>query len=97
MIVNQLRNDPQDYVEYLQVALDRYARDGDVGAFLVGLRVLVEAKGGVGWLARETRLKRSQLTQVLSSEGDPTLVLMNTILPVLDLKLCVIRFSVKRQ
>ena len=49
---------------YLQVALDEYQEDGDMEAFLMALRNVAEAQGGLGKLARKVRIRREQLCRV---------------------------------
>ena len=58
---------------YLQVALDEYQEDGDMEAFLMALRNVAEAQGGLGVLAKKTQLNRQHLYNALSSKGNPRL------------------------
>ena len=55
--------------------------------FLLGLRDVVEAHGGVGQLAKSAKLNRESLYRLLSKSGNPTLSSLNTILEVLGLEL----------
>lgn len=45
--------DPQYAQTYLSVALEEYEQDRDVSAFLMALRDVVEAKGGIAKLAEK--------------------------------------------
>jgi probable addiction module antidote protein len=55
--------------------------------FLLALRDVVEAHGGVGQLAKASKLNRESLYRLLSKNGNPTLASLNTILDVLGLEL----------
>jgi probable addiction module antidote protein len=66
-------HDPEEAAIYLQVALDEYQTDGEVEAFLIALRNVTEAQGGVGKLAKRAHLNRQSLYRTLSSKGNPRL------------------------
>ena len=55
--------------------------------FLLGLRQVVEAHGGIGTLAEETKLNRESLYRTLSKEGNPRLSSPVQILENLGLRL----------
>ncbi|HEY0455392.1 MAG TPA: transcriptional regulator [Verrucomicrobiae bacterium] len=55
--------------------------------FLIALRDVVEAHGGIGQISKAARLNRENLYRLLSHGGNPTLASLNTILAVLGLKL----------
>ncbi|WP_240345969.1 DNA-binding protein [Pectobacterium brasiliense] len=44
-----------------------------IAAFLTALRRVVEARGGVGEIAKKSGLSRQQLYRTLSENGNPTL------------------------
>jgi probable addiction module antidote protein len=71
-LINSLR-DPEEAAVYLQVALDEYQSNGDVEMFLIALRNVTEAQGGVGKLAKRAHLNRQNLYRTLSSKGNPRL------------------------
>ncbi len=48
--IEQLR-DPEDSKNYLTVALDDYEENGDMEAFLLAVRDVAEAQGGMSRLA----------------------------------------------
>ena len=60
--------DPQEARAYLELAIEDYQEDKDLGAFLITLRHIVNAQGGIGKLAKETGLARSNLYDVLSDK-----------------------------
>ena len=66
-------SDPEEARGYLEVAIEDYEEDGDKEAFLLALRDVVEAQGGIGTLARRTGLDRRHLYRALSEEGNPYL------------------------
>src|SRR5437868_9154463 len=65
--------DKKEAAAYLQVALDEYQKDGDLEAFLLALRHVADAQGGLGRLAKKTHLNRESLYKTLSSKGNPKL------------------------
>jgi probable addiction module antidote protein len=81
--------DPEYARVFLDVALEEYEKDGDQDAFLLALRDVVEAQGGVGKLAKETHLNRQNLYKALSEEGNPRLETVGAILHALGFRLSV--------
>ena len=77
--IEQLR-DPQDAKLYLSVALEDYEEDEDIEAFLLAVRDVVEAQGGISKLANRVDLTREGLYKVLSESGNPQLDTMSKIL-----------------
>ncbi|EKD53748.1 MAG: hypothetical protein ACD_60C00157G0002 [uncultured bacterium] len=71
-LINSLKN-KKEAATYLQVALDEYQNDGDLEAFLMALRHVAEAQGGLGKLSKKTHLNRESLYKTLSSKGNPKL------------------------
>lgn len=61
--------DPSEAVAYLNAALE----DEDTRVFLVALRDIVDANGGISMLAKETELNRETLYRTLSTKGNPTI------------------------
>lgn len=87
-----LREDLKDPLEakvYLEVALENYEEDKDVEAFLMALRDVAEAQGGITRLAKRTHLNRQNLYRALSSHGNPKLETIGTILHGLGFKLSI--------
>jgi probable addiction module antidote protein len=80
---------PKEADLYLRVAMEEYQEDGDTEVLLVALRNIAEAKGGVGQLARKTRLNRQNIYHVLSKNGNPTLDTFGLILRKLGYKLAI--------
>lgn len=70
--IEQLR-DPEDAKVYLTVALDDYEKNGDSEAFLLAVRDVAEAQGGMSRLAERVGLTREGLFKALSENGNPQL------------------------
>ena len=74
--------DPEYAAGYLTECLEQGEAE-----FLLGLRDVVEARGGVGQLARTARLSRESLYRLLSRSGNPTLSSLSSILDALGIEL----------
>ena len=77
--------DPGYAAEYLAQVL----AEKDNEAFLIALKDVVEARGGVGTLADQVGLKCPSLYKILSKAGNPTLETMREILKPLGLRVSV--------
>lgn len=77
--LNEVLQDPEMAAEYINVA----AEEGDLKYFLVAVRNVADAHGGMTWLANETGLNRESLYTTLSEDGNPTLDGLNKILKAL--------------
>jgi probable addiction module antidote protein len=77
--------DPEYAAEYLAQVL----ADKDSAAFLIALKDVVEAGGGMGNLAGRVGLKRPSLYKILSKNGNPTLETLQEILAPLGLRVSV--------
>jgi probable addiction module antidote protein len=77
--------DPKYAAEYLAQVLEQK----DSAAFLIALKDVVEAAGGMGNLAGRVGLKRTSLYKILSRNGNPTLETLQEILEPLGLRVSV--------
>jgi probable addiction module antidote protein len=77
--------DPENAAGYLAEVLEM----NDNEAFLVALRDVVEASGGMGALAGRVGLKRPSLYKILSKRGNPTLETLREILKPLGLRVSI--------
>ena len=75
--------DPKEAAAYLNAALE----EDDMRVFLVALRDIVEAHGGISALAKETDLNRESLYRTLSLQGNPTLMSLFLMFDALGLEL----------
>ena len=82
-------SDPERAKAYLEVALDEYEKDQNSEAFLLALRDVAEAQGGLGKLAEQANLNRGHVYQALSREGNPRLDTMEKILHSLGFRLSI--------
>ncbi len=83
-LLEQLR-DPELAAEYLNAAL----AEGDQAAFMLALRDVAKARGGIAAVAREAGLNRVALWRSLSAEGNPELGSLNCILEATGLRLVI--------
>ena len=83
-LIKRLR-DPGYAAEYLAQVL----AEKDGAAFLIALKDVVEAGGGVGQLAGRVGIKRPSLYKILSKNGNPTLETLQEILGPLGLRISV--------
>lgn len=81
--------DPEFAIAYLNAALEEGSQD----VFLLHLRDVVEARGGIGKLAGETHLAREALYRMLNENGNPQLSSLDKILQALGLRLAVSQSS----
>ena len=83
-LLERLR-DPELAAEYLNAAL----AEGDQAVFMLALRDVAKARGGVAGVARDTGLNRVALWRSLSAEGNPELDSLNRILEATGLRLVI--------
>jgi probable addiction module antidote protein len=83
--LNQRLRDPEYAAEYLAQVL----AEKDNAAFLIALKDVVEAGGGMGSLAGRVGLKRPSLYKILSKNGNPTLETLQEILKPLGLRVSI--------
>ena len=83
-LIKALR-DPREALEYLNAALE----DGDPDGFLLALRDVAEAQGGVAQLAEAAKLNRESLYRMLSDRGNPELRSLDALLRALGFRLAI--------
>jgi probable addiction module antidote protein len=81
----QKLKDPEFAAAYLTQTL----AEKDPQAFLIALRDVVEAAGGVSRLAQTVKLRRGSLYRILSAKGNPTVVTLQQVLEPLGLRMAV--------
>lgn len=87
-LMESLRH-PKRAAAYLKVALEEYEQDGDSECFLLALRNIAEAQGGISILAKKTELSRQNLYRTLSGRGNPTFLTLDAIMHGLGFRLSV--------
>lgn len=83
-LIESLRR-PKEAAAYLNAALE----EQDAEVFLLALRNVADAFGGVGKLAELSRLNRENLYRMLSRSGNPELLSLINVLNILGLKLSI--------
>jgi len=74
--------DPREAAAYLSAAIE----DGDREVFLLALRNVAEARGGMAALARRAHMNRESLYRMLSSRGNPEIKSILVLLSSMKLK-----------
>jgi probable addiction module antidote protein len=83
-LIKSLR-DPREAEEYLNAALE----EDDSELFLLALRNVAEAQGGLAQLADKSNLNRESLYKMLSDRGNPELKSLDALLHALGFRLAV--------
>ncbi len=83
-LLDQLQ-DPAESAAYLNAAL----QDEDPHVFLLALRDIAEAQGGLTWLADATDLNRENLYRTLSLRGNPRFFNLLAVLDACGLELSI--------
>jgi probable addiction module antidote protein len=79
------RKDPAYALELLNAILE----DGDQGEFLIALRQMAKAFGGVQAVAEQSELNANQLYRTLSVDGNPALSSFSAILKAMGMRIAV--------
>jgi probable addiction module antidote protein len=77
--------EPCEAAAYLNAAIE----DGDRSVFLLALRNVAEAHGGMASLAEKTHLSRESLYRMLSKKGNPEIKSLYTLLHAMGLRLAI--------
>lgn len=77
--------DPAEAAAYLDAALEA----GDREAFLLAIKHVAEARGGMSRLAKTAALNREHLYRMLSKGGNPEIQSLVTVLHALGLRLSI--------
>ncbi len=85
---NDLLKELKD-LEYASEYLAQALESGDQAIFLLALRDVVEAGGGVRVIARHAHIQRESLYKTLSNRGNPRLTTLQGILKSLGLRMAV--------
>jgi len=79
-VIKMLRDDPDMALDYLRTAFDELDEEGGESAFLMALRHVVEAQGGMAEVAERAKVSRESLYRALSPKGNPTLRTMTAVI-----------------
>ena len=83
-LLESLKN-PDAAAEYLNACLE----DEDARVFLLALRDVADARGGIRDLSNATHLNRESLYRMLSGSGNPSLESLGAVLHACGLRLAV--------
>ena len=87
LMIEELRADP-DYADlYLKTALEDINEPGGLAGFLIALRRVLEARGGITEAAKKSGLARQSIYRALSENGNPTLSTLAQLAAVAGLQL----------
>ncbi len=78
-------NNPEEAAAYLNAAL----ADEDLGVFLIALKDIAQANGGMTHIAKEAELNRETLYRTLSKDGNPTFANLRTLLGICGLEISI--------
>jgi len=84
-VLDEDLQDPAEAAAYLDACLE----DGDPEVFLVALRDVARARGGLAKLAEATDLNREHLYRMLSADGNPELRSLEILLGALGFRLAI--------
>ena len=77
--------DPSEAASYLNAVLE----EGDSSLFLLALRNVAEARGGMASLSAKAKMNRESLYRTLSKHGNPELNSLEALLEALGLRLSI--------
>ncbi len=77
--------DPGEAAEYLNAAIE----DGDREVFLLAMRNVAQAHGGMAAIAKKAHINRESLYRMLSRKGNPELRSVFNLLQVVGLKMSI--------
>ena len=83
-LLESLRN-PDEAAQYLNACLE----EEDANVFLLALRDVAEAHGGIRALSRTAHLNRESLYRMLSKSGNPSLASLALVLKACGMRLAV--------
>lgn len=78
--------DPCEAAAYINVAIE----EGDRALFLLALRNVAEANGGMAAVAEKAKLSRESLYRMLSQKGNPEIKSLIPLLHIMGLRLSVV-------
>lgn len=85
--IEELSKNKKRRKSYLKVAFENYKNDNDLPCFLLALRTIAMASGGIASLAKKTNLTRQAIYKALSTNGNPSFVTLNLIIESLGFEL----------
>ena len=90
IVIEQLAEDWDAALDYIQFAMEEYQVDGDTEVFLLALYTFVESQGGAAEVAKRTAIAPETLSKILSSEKAPHLDTLAAVLNALGCRLAIV-------
>ena len=88
LLMEQLR-DPKDARIFLSVILKEYEEDGDTEAFLLALKDVTEAQGGIDKVIKHSKLSQQEINDFFADKDNPRFDILEAILQALGFRLSV--------
>ena len=88
LLMESLR-DPEDARIFLSVILEEYEEDGDTEAFLLALKDVTEAQGGIDKITEHTKLSQQDVCDFFANKDNPRFDILEAILKALGFHLLV--------
>ncbi len=76
-------------IDFAADFLNAASEDDDPATYLLALRKVVDARGGIAIVSEKTALSRETLYRTLSKRGNPTIKTLSAILKATGLKIAV--------
>lgn len=85
-MIDMLRQQPDFAAEYLRVAFEELDEEAGEATFLMALRHVVEARGGMAKIDEKAQLSREALYRTLSANGNSTLKTLSAVIHAAGLR-----------
>jgi probable addiction module antidote protein len=89
VFMEELSKSKQKREIYLKVAIEDYEETHELHFFLMALRNIAIAGGGIAEIAKKTKLNRQTIYKALSPNGNPSFHLVEVILNSLGMKIAI--------
>lgn len=88
LLMEQL-HDPEDAKIFLSVIIEEYAEDSDTEAFLLALKDVTEAQGGIKKIMENSKLSKQDIDNFFADKDNPRFDILEAILQALGFRLSV--------
>lgn len=86
-LAKKLAKDSKMLQEYKKFIAEEFNKDGDISLFLEGLKVVAQAKGNIKGLAKNAKVTRKSIYNMLSKDSNPGIKSFLTIYKLLGGKI----------
>lgn len=87
-LIEQLA-EKEDVIGFLDAVIEEYQIHGNLTTIQLALQYVVEAQGGISELAKKANIEPKVLSEVLSSDEDPRIDTLRTVLSALGCSLSI--------